>query len=60
MAPVLAQMRCNSIGASFYGKVCRAHGIGEDAAPRIAQGRDVIDIDAEAQGGRVRHGRSTF
>src|ERR1700704_1334113 len=55
MAPVLAQMRGNAIGASFYGKVCRTHRIGEDAAPRIAQGRDMIDIDAETQVTRPFH-----
>ncbi len=49
MAPVLAQMGGNSVGARFDGKERRAHRIGEGAAPRIAQGGDVIDIDAEAQ-----------
>src|SRR3984893_7866582 len=49
MAPVLAQMGGNSVGARFDGKERRPHRIGECTAPRIAQGGDVIDIDAEAQ-----------
>src|ERR1700675_4930287 len=49
MAPVLAQMSGNAIGARFDGDERRAQRIGERAAARIAQCRDMIDIDAEAR-----------
>ena len=48
MAPVLAQMGGNAIGTRFDGEERGAHRIGKGAAPRVAQGRDMIDIDAEA------------
>src|SRR5579875_316817 len=48
VAPVLTEMGGDAIGASFNGKMCRMDGIREGAAPRIAQGRDMINIDTEA------------
>ena len=49
VAAVLAQMRGDAVGAGLDRGERRAHGIGTRSAARIAQGRDVIDIDAKAQ-----------
>ena len=47
MAAILAQMRGDAVGAGRDGDKRRANGIRKRAAPRVAQGRDMIDIDAE-------------
>ena len=49
MAAVLAQMRGDAVGAGLDRGQRGAHRIRPFAAPRVAQGGDVIDIDAEAQ-----------
>ena len=48
MAAVLAQMRGDAIGAGRDRELCRAHRIGMAAAARIADGRDMVDVHAEA------------
>ena len=48
VAPVLAQMRGDVVGAGLDGELRRAQRIGIAPAPRIPQRRDVIDVDAEA------------
>jgi hypothetical protein len=53
---VLAQMRRDVVGACFDRNQCRAQRIGMVPSPRIAQRRDVIDVDAEADGKRRGHG----
>ena len=55
VAAVLAQMRGDAVGAGLDRGQRRAHRIGPLAAPRVAQGGDVIDIDAEAQRRSVGH-----
>ena len=52
MAAVLAQMRGDAVGAGRDRELGRAHRIGMAPAARIADGGDVVDIDAEAQAGR--------
>ena len=54
MAAVLAQMRGDAVGAGRDRELGRAHRIGMAPAARVADGGDVIDIDAEAKGKR-RH-----
>ena len=53
VAPVLAQMRRNAVGAGLDREMRGAQGIGMTAAASIADGCDVIDVDAEAQRGTV-------
>ena len=53
VAAVFAQMRGDAVGAGLDRGKCGAHGIGTRAGPRIAQGGDVIDIDAKAQRRRL-------
>ena len=55
MAAVLAQMGGNAIGACFNGEERGAQRIGNGAAARIAQSRDVIDINAKAEIGEVHY-----
>ena len=50
MAAILAQMRGDAVGAGRLRQQRGAHRIGIVAAARIAHGRDMIDIDAEAEG----------
>ena len=52
MAPVLAQMRGDAVAADARDDLRRAHRIGMVAAARIADRRDVIDVDAEPAAGR--------
>ena len=47
MAAVLAQMRGDAVGAGSDRELGRAHRIGMAPAARIADGGDVIDVDAE-------------
>ena len=46
---VLPQMRGDAVGAGFDREQRRAHGIGDRAAARVADGRDMIDVDAEPE-----------
>ena len=50
VAAVLAQMRGDAVGAGGDRELGRAHRIGMAPAARVADGGDVVDIDAEAQG----------
>src|SRR5580698_5402605 len=43
-------MRCNAVGAGLDRKHRGAHRIGMPPAARVADGGDVIDVDAEAKG----------
>ena len=52
MAAVLAQMRGDAVAAGRDRELGRAHRIGMAPAARVADGGDVVDIDAEAQAGR--------
>jgi hypothetical protein len=47
--PIFAQMRRDSVGASFDRDLRRAHGIRVMPAAGVTNGGDVIDIDAEAE-----------
>ena len=49
MAAVLAQVRRDAVGAGLDRKQRSLHGIGMASAARVADGRDVIDVDAEAE-----------
>ncbi len=49
MAAVFPQMRGDAIGTCLLGETRGADRIGMLAAARIANCRDVIDVDAEAQ-----------
>ena len=49
MAAVLAQMRGDAVGAGRDRELGRAHRIGMAPAARVADGGDVVDIDAEAK-----------
>ena len=53
MAAVLAQMRGDAVGARRDRKLGRAHRIGMAPAARVADGGDVIDVDAEAAGAQA-------
>ena len=47
--PVLAQMGGDAVGAGGGGHDRRPHRVGMVAAARVPDGRDMVDIDAEAQ-----------
>ncbi len=49
VAAILAQMRGDAVGAGLDRKKRRAHGIGDGAATRVADGRDMVDVDAKPQ-----------
>ena len=49
VAAVLAQMRGDAVGARLHGEVRGAQRIGMAPAARVADGGDVVDVDAEAQ-----------
>ena len=49
VASIFAQMRRDSVGASLDRDLRRAHGIRVMPATGVTNGRDVIDIDAEAE-----------
>ena len=55
VAAVLAQMRGDAVGARRDRELGGAHRIGMASAARVADGGDVVDVDAEAQTGRI-HG----
>jgi hypothetical protein len=54
MPAVLAQVCGDAVRARCDGEMGRAQGIGVPAAAGVADGGDVIDVDAEAQVGRRR------
>ena len=55
VAAILAQMRGDAVGAGRDRDLGGLQRIGMAPAARVAHGRDVVDVDAEAQlGGRVR------
>ena len=56
MTPVLPQMCRNAITADRCHDLRRTDGIGMIAAARIANGRDMVNIHAQAQA--RRHGRA--
>ena len=60
MAAVLAQMRGDAVAADRGDDLRRAHRIGMIAAARVADGGDMIDVDAQPQAatGRRRHGHA--
>ncbi len=47
--PILAQMGGDPVRASVGGDMRRAHRVGMIAAARVPDGRDMVDIDAEAE-----------
>ena len=47
MAPVFAQVQRDGVGAGLFGQQRRAQRIGIGRAARIAQGGDVVDVDAQ-------------
>ena len=49
MPAILAQMRGDAVGTGGYREPGRAHRIGMAAAARVADGGDMIDVDAKAQ-----------
>ena len=51
VAAILAQMRGDAVGAGRDRELGRAHRIGMAPAARVADGGDVVDIDAEAESG---------
>ena len=46
---VLAQMRCDAVGAGSDGDERGTHRIRPRPAPRITQGCDMVDVNSEAQ-----------
>ena len=53
VAAILAQMRGDAVGAGGDRDLGGVHRIGMPAAARVAHGRDMIDVDAEADGDAV-------
>src|SRR3546814_2987355 len=49
VAPVLAQVRGDAVAANRRDDLCRAHRVGMVAAARVADRRDMVDVDAEPQ-----------
>ena len=49
MAAVLAQVRGNAVATHRCDDFRRAHRIGMIAAARVANGRDMVDVHAEAE-----------
>ena len=57
MAAVFAQMRGDAVGTALDGEMGGSQRIGMQAAARIAQRRDMVNVDAETQRARRRgHG----
>ena len=48
-------MRSDAVGTGMDRELGRAHRIGVPPAPGVADGRDVIDVDAKAKLRNVRH-----
>ncbi len=55
VAAILAQMRRDAVRPGLRGDTRGAHRIGVAAAARIADRRDVVDVDAEAEGNLRDH-----
>ena len=55
VAAILAQMRGDAVGAGGNRDLGGFHRIGMPPAARVAHGRDVIDVDAEADGRKSGH-----
>ncbi len=55
---VLAKIRGHAVRAGGNHQFGGAHRIGMQAAARIADGRDVIDVDAKSEVGNSRHGNA--
>src|SRR5690348_2618305 len=55
VAAILAQMRGDAVGACRHSQFRCAHRIGMRTAPRIADGRDMVDVHAEAQRPFLHH-----
>ena len=55
VAAILAQMRGDAVGAGLDRQLGGAHRIGMPPAARVADGGDVVDVDAEAQMRNRRH-----
>ena len=49
VAAILAQVRGDAVGAGLDGQVGGAQRVGMAPAARVADGGDVVDVDAEAQ-----------
>jgi hypothetical protein len=49
MPAILAQMRGDPVGAGFDRDLGRVHWIGMPTAARVANGRNVVDVHAQAQ-----------
>ncbi len=49
VAAVFAQVRRDAVGTRGGGELRRTHGIGVAAAARVADGRHVVDVHAEAE-----------
>jgi hypothetical protein len=54
VAAVFAQVQGNDVGAGLLGQQRRAQGVGIDGAARVAQGGNVVDIDAQVDHLAVR------
>ena len=54
---VLAQMRGDAVGARLHRQMRGAHRIGMPPAARVADGGDMVDVDAEAQKDSKSHTR---
>ena len=59
VAAILAQMRGDAVGAGRDRDLRGPHRIGMFAAASITHGGDVIDVDAEAEGGKSGHAISS-
>jgi len=55
VATIFAQVRRDAVGTGFDCKESGLDGVGMAPAARVANGRDVIDIDAKADGGHCGH-----
>ena len=58
VAPVLAQVQGDAVGARLLGEQRGVHRIGIIDAPCLAQRRDMIDVYTEGNAGRHAHGCS--
>ena len=53
VATVFAQVRGDAIGARLLAELGGGHGIGGEAAPRLPDGGDVVDVDEQTEQGRT-------
>ena len=54
MAPVLAQVRSDAIGARLFGQLGGPYGVGKAATSGISDGCHMIDIHAQSKGEYAR------